>query len=163
MVSLLPLVRDEDVNHTVQMIEKGENVKPEFAPSFLHGSVQLTSVHDRRWIVKTRTAYHRTMHVSVDVICDKRNVEKQRAPLAGEKVENVVRGVNRIFRENQRVQIVALIYRIFIIRFELIEGDNVPDGEENKEGGKDQSDDVAECRECKRHLFVKTFTRVLYA
>ena len=51
-----------------------------------------------------------------------------------------------------------LIYGIFVIGFEFIEGDNVPNGEEDEEGGKDEGDDVTKCGESERHLYTRVTT-----
>jgi len=145
-------VGDENVDHAVQMVEKGEDIKTKFAPPLLHGSVQLACIHDGSWIVETRAADHRTVHVSVSVISDEGNVEQKRAPLTSEQVENVVRSVDCVFGKNQRVQIVALVYGIFVIRLEFIEGDDMPYGEEDEKGGENKGDDIAKSRESERHL-----------
>ena len=50
-----------------------------------------------------------------------------------------------------------LVYRIFVVGFEFIESYDVPDGEEDEEGGEDKSDDVGESGESKRHLYTPFF------
>jgi len=86
------------------------------------------------------------------MIGDQRHVEKKRAPLASKKIKNVVGGMDGILGENQRVQIVALVYRVFVIGFEFIESDDVPDSEKDEEGGEDEGDDIAKSGESERHL-----------
>lgn len=134
------------------MVEEGENVKSKFAPSFLHGSIEFTSIHDGCGIVETRAADHGTIHVPVCVVSDERYVEKERAPLTREKIENVVRRMNGVLGQNQRVQIVALVNRILIVGFKFIEGDDVPNGEEDEKGRKDERYDIAKRGESERHL-----------
>lgn len=98
------------------------------------------------------TANYGPVHVSVHMIGDQRHVEKKRAPLASKKIKNVVGGMDGILGENQRVQIVALVYRVFVIGFEFIESDDVPDSEKDEEGGEDEGDDIAKSGESERHL-----------
>ena len=45
-----------------------------------------------------------------------------------------------------------LVYRIFVIGFEFIEGDDMPDSKKDEEGWEDESDDVTKRGECERHL-----------
>ena len=47
---------------------------------------------------------------------------------------------------------IYLVYRVFVIGFEFIESDDMPDSEEDEEGGEDKGDDVAKSGESERHL-----------
>ena len=52
----------------------------------------------------------------------------------------------------KHIRILHLVYGVFVIRLEFIEGDDMPYGEENEKGGENKGDDIAKSRESERHL-----------
>lgn len=59
--------------------------------------------------------------------------------------------MDEVLGQYKRIQRITLVYRILVISLQFIECYNVPDGEEDKRGGEQQRQHVAEGRECERH------------
>ena len=58
----------------------------------------------------------------MDVVSNEREVEGEAEEFPGDEKEKVEKGMHDIFRQNQRVQTVALVDRILIVRLQLIKG-----------------------------------------
>ena len=58
----------------------------------------------------------------VDVIPNEREVKSQAEEFSSDEKEQVEEGVHDILRQNQWVQTVALVDRIFVVCLQLIEG-----------------------------------------
>jgi len=72
--------------------------------------------------------------------------------LARKQIKDIVGCMKSIFRQYKWVQIVTLINRVFVISLELIKCNDVPNGKEDEEGGKDEGDDVGKCSKGEGHL-----------
>ena len=114
----------------------------------------------------------------MDVIPNEREVKSQAEEFSSDEKEQVEEGVHDILRQNQWVQTVALVDRIFVVCLQLIEGyylqvetcvfqamaekanigsdwvwkkAYVEDWEEYEECVEDEGDDVAESCKSERH------------
>ena len=58
-----------------------------------------------------------------------------------------------VLGEDQGVEVGALVHGVPMVGFELVKGDDLPDGEEEEEAGEDEGHNVAEGSKCERHWF----------
>lgn len=79
------------------------------------------------------------------------NVDGQREPFPGKQEQQVEQQMKHIFRQNERIQRVALINRVLVVRFQLIEGNHMEYREKDQKCVDDQGHNVAECREVESH------------
>lgn len=76
-----PLETHQCINHTVQVIEEGEQVEGEFAPGLLLAVVEDVSIHDGDCIIHDLRAIRRTVEVPPEVVEEEGDVEPQGHPL----------------------------------------------------------------------------------
>jgi len=142
---------DERINHSIEIVEEWDEVECQFDPSLSDAFIEHVGVHDWGGVVQARARHHRTLQVSVDVIPNEREVKSQAEEFSSDEKEQVEEGVHDILRQNQWVQTVALVDRIFVVCLQLIEGYYVEDWEEYEECVEDEGDDVAESCKRERH------------
>lgn len=87
----------------------------------------------------------------MDVVGDEGGVEEDAEPLASDQEEKVEEDVENVLWQHQGIEGGALVYRILVVSFQLIEGNYVEDGEEDEEGVDDERHDVGECSEGESH------------
>lgn len=58
----------QNVDHSIEIVEEGEEVECEFAPAFFLTIGQDVSVHDGGGVIEARTAHHRASHIPPDVV-----------------------------------------------------------------------------------------------
>jgi len=80
----------------------------------------------------------------MDVIGNQWQVEKKSEPFPCKEEENVEEQMEQIFRKHQWVETSALVNRILVICFQLVEGNNVENGEKYEEGIDDEGEDVGQ-------------------
>ena len=61
----------------------------------------------------------------VDVVGDEGRVEAEGEPLAGEEEQHVEEHVQDVLGEHQRVERVALVDRVLVVRLQLVERDDL--------------------------------------
>ena len=59
------------------------------------------------------------------MVADERGVEDEREPLAGEQEEEVEEEVQEVLRQHERVEAVALVDRVLVVRLQLVEGNDL--------------------------------------
>ena len=59
----------------------------------------------------------------MDVISDEWSVENETKPLPGQQEEEVEQAVEDVLRQHQRVQTGALVYRVLVVRLQLVKRD----------------------------------------
>ena len=109
------------------------------------------------------------LFIPVNVVRYEWEVEEYREPFPSQEEENIYQDMENILWQNQRIQTVALIDRIFVISFKLIESNNlkherfssaqslepvptyVKYWEKKEESVDDESSDVGECSKCEGH------------
>ena len=109
------------------------------------------------------------LFIPVNVVRYEWKVEEYREPFPSQEEENIYQDMENILWQNQRIQTVALIDRIFVISFKLIESNNlkherfssaqslgpvptyVKYWEKKEESVDDESSDVGECSKCEGH------------
>ena len=79
------------------------------------------------------------------------HIETQGKPLCCTKKHDAEERVDEVLREDKRIQGITLVYRILVIRLQLIECYNVPNGEEDERSSEQQRQHIAEGRERERH------------
>lgn len=85
------------------------------------------------------------------MVGDQGNVQGQREPLAGKQEQEIEEDVQDVLGEDQRVQTVALVDGVLVVRLQFIKGNHVEDAEEDEEGIGDQGDDVGQGGHRERH------------
>lgn len=106
------------------------------------------------------------------MISDQRNVDGQREPFPGKQEQQVEQHMKRILRQDQlqeilllkrkghrdaanfstyRIQWIALIYRVFVVRFQLVKCNHMKYREKDQKCVDNQSHNVAESRKVKCH------------
>lgn len=145
------LRRYKRVDHTIQVVEERQQVDGQLNPSLALTLGQYVCVHDAGRIVKSRAGHDRTVFVSPYVVRNQWNVDGQREPLSGKEEQQIEQHMQRILRQHQRIQRVALIDRIFVIRLQLVERNHVEYREKDEKCIDDQCRDVAEGRKVKSH------------
>lgn len=107
------------------------------------------------------------------MISDQRNVQHHREPFTGQQKDAVENDVENVFRQDQlesknkelkkiyfilcnatshRIQAVALIDGVLVIRLQLVEDDHMEDGKEDEDGVRNQSDHVRNGRKIEGHF-----------
>ena len=61
------------------------------------------------------------------VVGDQRDVQAEREPLAGEQEQQVEEDVQDVLGQDERVQAVALVDRVLVVRLQLVERDDLGD------------------------------------
>jgi len=142
---------NERVNHSIEVVEERDEIECQFYPAFALAFVENVGVHDGGWIVQSRSGHDWSLQVAVDVVSDERQVQEQREELSGHQEQEVEEDVHHILGQHQRVQAVALVDRVLVVRLKLVERDYVENGEKDEESVEDESHDVAERCKCEGH------------
>lgn len=108
-----PLEAHQRINHTVQVIEEGEQVEGEFAPGLLLAVVEDVSIHDRDRIIHDLRAIRRTVEVPPEVVEEEGDVEAQGHPLCRTQKHQTEEAVDGIFRDHQLPQEAADAFYVF--------------------------------------------------
>ena len=66
-----------------------------------------------------------TKNIPVYVVSDEGDVEEEGEELSGDEEEGVEEDVQDVLGEDERVEAVALVYRILVVRLQLVEGDDL--------------------------------------
>ena len=66
-----------------------------------------------------------TKNIPVYVVSDEGDVEEQGEELSGDEEEGVEEDVQDVLREDERVEAVALVYRVLVVRLQLVERDDL--------------------------------------
>lgn len=145
------LRRYERVDHTIQVVEERQQVNGQLDPSLALTLGQHVRVHDAGRIVQARAGHDRAIFVSPYVVRNQWNVYGQREPLSGKQEQQIEQHMQRILGQHQRIERIALVDRIFVVRLQLIERNHVKYREKDEKCIDDQCRDVAEGRKVKSH------------
>lgn len=96
-----PLETHQRINHTVQVIEEGEQVEGEFAPGLLLAVVKDVSIHDGDCIIHDLRAIRRAVEVPPEVVEEEGDVEAQGHPLCCTEKHQTEEAVDGIFWDHQ--------------------------------------------------------------
>ena len=83
-----------------------------------------------RWF--TWAAHDWSFEISLDVVSDEWGVEDDREPFSGDEEEQIEEDVKDVLGQHQRVQAVALIDRVLVVGLQLIERNDVKNGEKDE-------------------------------
>lgn len=164
---LLVLEAHQGVDHTVEIIEEGEQVEAQLTPGLLLAVVENIGVHHADRIVHDLRPVGRPMEKPPQMVEEQRDVEAQRDPLPGTHEHQTEEAVDGVLRHHQSAKQVAdpfnvenplprsggiaLINGVFEVCAELIKRDDLPDNEEDECGAQYQGEHVAEGRKGERH------------
>ena len=68
---------------------------------------------------------HRKANIPVYVVSDEGDVEEEGEELSGDEEEGVEEDVQDVLWEDERVEAVALVYRVLVVRLQLVERDDL--------------------------------------
>jgi len=139
---LTPLRGDEGGDHSIEVVEEADEVEGQFDPALPLAAVQHLARHDVGRVVQARAGHDGARSVPVDMVGDEGRIEEQGEPLPAEEEQQVEEDVQHILRQHQRVQTVALINGILVVRLQFIKRDNMKNGEENEESVNGQCTNV---------------------
>lgn len=91
----------QHVDHSVEIVEEGEEVECKFAPAFFLTVGQDVSVHDGGGVIETRTAHHRTTRISPDVVGQQGQIEAEGEPLGRTEKHHTEEEVDQVLRQHQ--------------------------------------------------------------
>ena len=66
-----------------------------------------------------------TKNIPVYVVSDEGDVEEEGEELPGDEEEGVEEDVQDVLWEDERVEAVALVYRVLVVRLQLVERDDL--------------------------------------
>ena len=66
-----------------------------------------------------------TKNIPVYVVSDEGDVEEEGEELSGDEEEGVEEDVQDVLGEDERVEAVALVYRVLVVRLQLVERDDL--------------------------------------
>lgn len=110
------LRRDEGVDHAIKVVEEWEEVEGEFDPALPLAFVQRVCVHDARGVVEAGAAHHGSIHVPVHVVSDEGDIEEEWEELSTDEEEGVEEDVEDVLGQDERVEAVALVDRVLVVR-----------------------------------------------
>ena len=129
------LVVHERVDQPTQVPGERRKVEHRLVYPLLEGELQVVVVHDGGRVVQPRVGHHRPVLVPPRVVADQRAVEEEGEPAAGGQEQQGEAEVGDVLGEDQGVQVGALVDGVLVLGLELVEGDDLPDGEEEEEAG----------------------------
>jgi len=125
-------------NEAVKIVKERDHVETKLDPALFNLKVEHITVHYQRRVVDSKTRKDFSSHEFSSMICHKRCIDHKCEKISTKQGHHSDDAMNEVLGKYQWIECFALFDWIFLVVFDLIKSDYVPDSEKDEKRGQNE-------------------------